>query len=156
MGIWQTWWKVERLMSISPSAGSILAASLNLTSGTNHPHVMCTHKPISVEGFNAPPVHTHTCNTIHIFRVGQSLLCFSRKVESHCRKNGNRCQKSHQMYVSLSKQSLEMCMQFRTERFKTQYTAAEAFNPRDFQIDKLKRKKLPSKKEQKVQCQRAH
>jgi hypothetical protein len=51
------------------------------------------------------------------------------------------------MYVSLSKQSLEMCMQFRTERFKTQYTAAEAFNPRDFQIDKLKRKKLPSKKE---------
>jgi hypothetical protein len=47
-------------------------------------------------------------------------------------------------------------MQFRTERFKTQYTAAEAFNPRDLQIDKLKRKKLPSKKEQKVQCQRVH
>lgn len=58
------------LILMRPSAGSILAALLNLTSGTNHPHVMCTHNPLSVEGFNAPPGHA----TMHLEWVTICLL----------------------------------------------------------------------------------
>jgi hypothetical protein len=58
------------LILMRPSAGSILAALLNLTSGINHPHVMCTHNPLSVEGFNAPPGH----ETMHLEWVTICLL----------------------------------------------------------------------------------
>lgn len=74
------------LILMRPSAGSILAALLNLTSGTNHPHVMCTHNPLSVEGFNAPPGHA----TMHLEWVTICLLppinCISSPIKCYSLK----------------------------------------------------------------------